>query len=211
MKDYITLKDGKYITIKDFDLHVPKRCVEDIKVSPVVVLFGKIYTSDNKAFDLIQFNATPTRFSTYEEASDRYILHYKEGDMFCMEKLVMTISNVEVIFNILSFGQVLPDMEYESVYHALMNSVNNNAKLDVPVYFYEYTVAALIRDAKDTSKPIRQTNPNGPFRNCSISQINMSGDAFVAVTSVDPETMIISAMNASKDAAKSPAQKTFLL
>lgn len=211
MKDYISIKDGAYYCTKDFDLHVPKRCVESIDVSPIVVLFGKIYTSDGKAFDLTQFNATPTRFSTYDEEPDRYILHYKSGDMFCKEKLVMTISNVEVVFNILSFGQVLPDMEYENVYHSLINCINNNATLDVPIYFYEYTIAALIRDAKDTSKMLRQTDPNGEFRNCSISQINMSGDAFVAVTSVDPETMIIAAMNASKDAAPSPSEKTFFL
>lgn len=210
MKDYLELKNGSYYVKKDFDFHLPKRCVINIAIAPIALLFGKIYT-DKVAFDLIQCNATPTAPYSYEEKEDRYILHYKVGNMFCHEKMTMTINNLEVLFKIFSFGQVLEDMEYMNVFQGLMNAVNNNAALDVPVYFYEYTVAALIRDSKDTSKMLRQTDPTGSFRSLSISQINMRGDSFVAVTSVDPETMIISAMNSNKDAAESPSKKTFLM
>lgn len=209
--DYIELrKDEHYYVKKEFDFHLPKRCVTDIKIEPVMLMFGKIY-ADGVAFDVVQANSTKTQPYSYEEKPDRYILHFKVGDMFCANNMVMTINNVEIIYKVLSFGQVLEDMEYLSVYDALMNCIQNNAELDVPIYFYEYTIAALMRDAKDTSKMVRQTDPLGSFKSLSISQINMRADTFVAVTTTDPETMIISALNERKDAAESPAKKTFLM
>lgn len=211
MNAYINLKDDVYVVKKEFEFHVPKRCVSNIATNPIVFMFGKVYGDKKDAFDVIQCMSTPSTPYSYEERDDRYVLQYKVGDMFCHKTLTMTIANVEIIYKLLSMGQVLEDMEYENVYYGLMNTINNNAKLDVPVYFYEYTIAALLRDAKDTSKMLRQTNIHNSFKSLSINQINMRGDAFVAVTSVDPETMIVSAMNASKDAATSPAKATFLM
>lgn len=213
MDRYIKLneKDGNYYVIKPFSFHVAKRCVQDLKTEPVVCLFGKIYTSDGKAFDVTEVIATPSRPYSTEEEDDRYILNYIVGDMFSTKSRVKTINNVEIFYKLLLGGQMLPDLEYESIFEAMQNVIKNNAELDVPPDFYEYSIATFIRDASDPTKQLRLVGIDKPFKSISINQALLRSDTFTAVTSRDPETMLVASIanEDSETGDMGPIEKIF--
>ena len=83
-------------------------------------------------------------------------------------------------------------------------------ELDVPLYYYEYMIAVLLADRKDKSKQARFRDINH-FTSLSIKQINTRAETFVALTTNDLDTMIISSLNEKKDALESPDKKVFLM
>lgn len=210
-KDYLRLdtKDANFYVIEPFEFHTPKKCVVNIHTEPVVMLFGKIY-SPKDAFDVTQCISTKTKFSSYIEEEDRYRLIYEKGDIFASNNMIESISNQEIINNLFLQGQILEDMEYQNVYRAYMNASRENMELDVPLYYYEYMIAILLADRKDKSKQARFNDINH-FASLSIKQINTRAETFVALTTNDLDTMIISSLNEKKDALESPDKKVFLM
>lgn len=214
MKNYIKYDDktDSYVCTKPFSLHVAKNCVQNLKTAPIVMLFGKIYTEDGKAFDVTECVATSSNPYSTNEEKDRYILNYVVGDMFSSKSRVKTINNVEIFFKMLLGGQILPDMEYQSIYDGMQNVTANNAELSVPADFYEYSVATFIRDAKDPTKQLRLTGVDKPFKSVSINQTLLRTNTYTAMTSKDPETMLVSTI-ANNDPNSvdeiTPIEKTF--
>ena len=210
-KEYIKFndKDDNWYVVKPFFFHTPKRCLVDPYTNPIVMLFGKIYAGSD-VFDVIQCISTKTKFTRFREEDDRYIIEYNPGDLFCSNNMASSISNQEMMNTLFTQGQILEDMEYQHVYDALMNASRNNVPIKVPDYFYEYTVAAMLRDTKDKSKMVRLTNPEH-FLSLSVKQINMRADSFTALTTNDIETMIVTSLNEKKDAPTTPIKKTFLM
>ena len=210
-KDYLKLdtKDANFYVQEPFEFHTPKKCVLNIHTEPVVMLFGKIYSSKD-TFDVTQCISTKTKFTKYIEEADRYRLIYEKGDIFASNNMIESISNQEIINNLFLQGQILEDMEYQNVYRAYMNASYENTELDVPLYYYEYMIAVLLADRQDKSKQARFRDINH-FASLSIKQINTRADTFVALTTNDLDTMIISALNEKKDALESPDKKVFLM
>jgi len=207
--DYVKLDKGKYNATSDFEFHIPKKGVSNIESEPNVMLFGKVYTSDGKCFDVTQCTSSLSEPSTYKELKDRYVLIYKDGDLFCNEQMVRSISNIELLFKLLIGGQILSDFEYQSIFDSFLNAMDNNVKLSVPRNFFEYIISIFVRQKDDISKQFRFASSNDiDLKSISLVNALMTASTFSSMTSRDPLTMLITTVG--KDGTEESAlEKTF--
>ncbi|MFW6015978.1 MAG: hypothetical protein ACOCRK_06035 [bacterium] len=221
MDKYLKKIDGNWcINVPRIELIVNKENVLEDKEIMSIFGFGPLIIVEDENKKIMDERALvlATVFSTkpVEVEKDNkdgtykltYDIEHQKSHPICMgQNVISDITNVEMLFDLLSSGKLTNKIDPDIYLDIILNNMNLNEKLDVSERDIELLLANYIRDAKNPSKPLRTTGKK-EYVLLSYKNLVAQQSTFAAMTYEDPKTMMsVSLVKDDSKEAPSPLEK----